>query len=315
MSRTVLCVDTEERIESVTEAIESEDNLSAVSVTSAEAAADVLEREPVVCVVTAYELPDGTGMDIVRAIRERAPQTPCVLFTDLPPSEIDTASFEETIVEYLDRGLPDAEDRLGFVTNDVIEHSAQVSFLTPEDEGERLDALAEYDVEELPVRESFERLTDLIASHFDAGVAFVGLIERDQENFLACHGADLDTLTREETICTHSMLEEDVMVVEDITRDKRFSENQYLENLGVRSYAGANMTTDGGHVIGQVCLIDFEPRDYDAEERAELTEFAEVAMETLDLRQALREARARDDAEVPAEPGPDADVATAEADR
>jgi GAF domain-containing protein len=87
------------------------------------------------------------------------------------------------------------------------------------------------------------------------------------------------------------MLQEDVMVVEDIAEDARFSENEHLENLGIVSYAGANMTAPNGQVIGQVCLIDFERREYDAVERAELQDFAETAMEILELRQTVREAR------------------------
>jgi Response regulator containing CheY-like receiver, AAA-type ATPase, and DNA-binding domains len=290
-SQTVLCVDDEERINDVSAAVNDEETLVAIEATTVEGATARLQQESVVCVVTSYDLADGTGMDVIDAVREHAPQVPSVLFTDRAPNEIDTASFEETIVEYLNRDLPDAHDRLGFIANDVIEHSAQVGFLRPDDEAERLETLAEYDIDELPIEESFERLTDLIASHFDVGVAFIGLIEEDQESFLACHGGDFDSMTREDTICTHSMLQEDVMVVEDITDDNRFNKNEQIVNLGVVSYAGANMTAPDGQVIGQVCAIDFEERHYDAEERAELQDFAETAMEILNLRKSVREAR------------------------
>lgn len=273
-------------------AIDGEDTLTAQSVTSVGDARAALESDSIVCVVTGYDLDDGSGMDVVAAIRELTPQTPCVLFTDVSPADVETDSFEEVIVEYLNRDLPDATDRLGFIVNDVIDHSAQVGFLRPDDEEERLEALADYDVEALPIEESFDRLTDLIATHFDAEVAFIGLIERDEENFLACHGADWDTLTREQTICTHSMLQEDVMVIEDIREDKRFSENEQLANLGIVSYAGANMTTPDGQVIGQVCLIDTERRQYSAAQQAALQQFAETAMEILELRQQVREAQA-----------------------
>ncbi|WP_424002847.1 GAF domain-containing protein [Haloarcula salina] len=290
MARSVLCVDTEERIDDVAAAVEDDDSLTALTATTVEGARETLDAEPIVCVVTAYDLPDGTGLEIVGAIRDIAPQTPCVLFTDVQPTEIDTASFEESIVEYLNRDLPDAHDRLAFVANDVIDYSAQASFIRPDDEDERLETLAQYDVEELPIEDSFDRLTGLIASHFDAAVAFIGLIEEEEENFLACHGGDLDTLTRENTICTHSMLQEDVMVVEDIMEDARFAENEQLQNLGIRSYAGANMTASNGQVIGQVCLLDHVPRSYDAEEQAELEDFADTAMEILELRQTVRDA-------------------------
>ncbi|WP_253738196.1 GAF domain-containing protein [Halohasta salina] len=291
MTRTVLCVDTEARVSDVAATIDAEEDLTAIEATSVSGAIDAIDDEPVVGVVTAYELDDGSGMEVIEAVRKRSPQTPVVLFTDVSPGEIDTSSFKELVVEYLNRELPDAADRLGFIVNDVIDHSAQVGFLTPDDEDERLKALDSYDIEELPIEESFDRLTDLIAAHFDIAVAFIGLIEEDQENFLACTGADWDSLTREDTICTHSMLQEDVMVVEDIADDKRFNKNEQLENLGIVSYAGANMTSSDGHVIGQVCALDHEAKTYTAEEKHRLEQFAETAMEILELRQSVREAR------------------------
>ena len=291
MTRTVLCVDTEARVSDVAAAVDSEESLTAIEATSVGEAVDAIDAEPVVGVVTAYELADGTGMEVIQAVREHTPQTPVVLFTDVSPAEIDTSQFKELVVEYLNRELPDAADRLGFIVDDVIDHSAQVGFLTPDNEDDRLESLEQYDIDELPIEESFDRLTDLITAHFDIAVAFVGLIEEDQENFLACTGADWDTLTREDSICTHSMLQEDVMVVEDIADDKRFNKNELLENLGIVSYAGANMTSSDGHVIGQVCALDHEARTYTAEEKHRLEQFAETAMEILELRQSVREAR------------------------
>ncbi|EMA42367.1 response regulator [Halobiforma nitratireducens] len=112
MTRTVLCVDSEDRVSSVASALGADDDLEAIEASSVTDAADRIASEPVVCVVTAYELPDGDGLDVVEELRSEAPQTPCVLFTDISPAEIDTASVEEVIVEYLNRDLPDAHDRL-----------------------------------------------------------------------------------------------------------------------------------------------------------------------------------------------------------
>lgn len=291
MGRNVLAVDGDAGVEAVSAGLAAEERLTPTQATSVASAREALESRQYDCVVTEYDLPDGTGLEVVEAIREESPQTPVVLFTETPPSEVDTDSFEDLIVEYLNRGLPDAADRLGFVVDDLITHNAQVGFMMPSDEQNRLDSLASYDIEELPIEDSFSRLTDLIASHFDAAVAFIGLLEEDEENFLACTGADWDSLTREQTICTHSMLQDDVMVVEDIRADNRFNENEVLENLGIVSYAGANMTTPDGHVIGQVCLIDHEPRTYSESQRAELQQFAETAMEVLELRETVRDAR------------------------
>jgi GAF domain-containing protein len=292
MVRSVLTVEQSDDVDALASAVDAEESLTATRCTSVQAAREALQDRSFDCVVTEYEFDDGSGLEVVEAIRETDPQTPCVLFTSVKPGEIDTASFEDLIVEYLNKDLPDVYDRLGYVVEDLIEHSTQVGFLKPDDEDERLEALREYDVEELPVEESFDRLTNLVATHFDVAVAFVGLIEEDRENFLACHGADWDSLTREETICTHSMLQEDVMVIEDISADRRFSDNSSLENLGIVSYAGANMTTSDGQVIGQLCLIDYEPREFSPAQREQLQQFAATAMEILELRQTVLDARA-----------------------
>jgi len=100
MTRAVLCVDTEGRVDDVAAAVEADESLTARTATTVEAARETLEAEPIVCVVTAYELSDGTGLEVVGEIRDVVPQTPCVLFTDVQPAEIDTASFEQSIVEY-----------------------------------------------------------------------------------------------------------------------------------------------------------------------------------------------------------------------
>lgn len=284
---TILCVGTETGVDEMRVAIEQQETLSPVVRTSVDSAVDVIATGSVDCVVTGYDLPDGTGVPIIEAIREQSPNTPCVLYTALSPAQIDTSSFDSVGVEYFNRDMPDARDRLGFVVNDIITHNAHAGFLLPDDEQSRLDALAEYDVDSLPIDESFERLTGLIASHFDAAVAFIGLIDRMTEDIIACTGDDWDMLAREDSVCTHSMLQDEVMVVEDITSDARFRNNDTLHQLGIVSYAGANLTTAAGNTIGQVCVIDHEPRNYSKAEQEDLQEFADLAMELLELRQTV----------------------------
>lgn len=66
-------------------------------------------------------------------------------------------------------------------------------------------------------------------------------------------------------------------------------ENDQLQNLGIVSYAGANMTAPNGQVIGQVCVLGREPRQYTEPECETLEQFAETVMEILELRQRLRD--------------------------
>src|SRR6056297_890893 len=110
MSRTVLCVDTEEQISEVSAAVGAEKTLSPIEATSVNEAVETIndDSRSIVGVVTSHELSDGSGMEVIQAVRDQIPQTPVVLFTEVSPAEIDTASFEELLVEYLNRDLPDA---------------------------------------------------------------------------------------------------------------------------------------------------------------------------------------------------------------
>lgn len=290
---TVLCVDPETAArERTVAAFEDRGAFRAIGASDVVGALDAAETGDVDCVVAEHAFPDGTGFEVFDAIRQRHPNAVCVLFTDAGHDEIDSEAFRDTVAEYLPKAGPDARDRLVDVTRNAVVNRTQVGFPLPPDEDERLDALSEYDVDELRTVDTFDRISELIASHFDIDVAFVGLLDEAEERFVACHGADWETLTREDSICTYAILDEDVTVVEDVQADPRFEHNETLRELNICSYAGANLTGPDGRVVGELCCIDDEPRSYTDGELADLQLFAEEVSEQLELRRRLGDAGA-----------------------
>ncbi|SFR69334.1 Response regulator receiver domain-containing protein [Halogeometricum rufum] len=284
---TVVCADSDTEARTETATALSDAGLDTVESASV---ADVKDElgDGVDCVVTEYDLSDGTGMDVVRAVRDSTPDVPCVLYTDERPSSFDTSQVEGMIVEYFRKSAPDAQERLGDLVSDMITQRAQVSYILPDDEEERLAALEQYEIEEFELRASFERISELVASHFGWEAAFVGTIDQNEENFLACHGIELgESADRQDTICTHAILEEQVTVIEDILADHRFVENEMLDSVGIRAYAGANIDTPDGHTIGSLCLIDYEPNTMSEQERREFALFADEVAEQLELRREI----------------------------
>jgi CheY-like chemotaxis protein len=255
--------------------------------TTASDVATVLDAE-VDCVVTATTLPDGTGFDVLERVRADYADCPVVLFGEMSPDDVPKGS-QSHIVEYLPRSIPGARERLVSLVRSATMGGYQVAYPVPEDEQARLEALAAYDVTDFTTAETFDRLTKLVVSHFDIDKAFVGLVDEHEERFVACEGADWQTVAREDTICTHTILEHEVMVVEDITEDPRFAGNDTLRELDIRSYAGAQLTTPDGQTIGALCCTDSETRSYTAAERQDLRLFADEAMEQLELRRRLNQ--------------------------
>lgn len=295
----VLCLSSDETERAETVAALTDAGFEVVEATTVAEGIAALESS-IECVVTATTLTDGSGFDVVEQVRDVHADCPVILFGEASPADVPRRSRTQ-VVEYVPRSIPNARERLVSLAADATVGAYQVAYPVPEDEQKRLEALSTYDVAELAAAEAFDRLTKLVTSHFDIDVAFVGLMDEHEEQFVACEGANWATLAREDTICTHTILQDEVMVVADVTEDPRFAGNDSLRELDIRSYAGVRLTTPDGHAIGALCGIDSEPRSYTEKERAELRLFADEAMEQLALRRRVSEGR--DD-----ERGPDGEV-------
>jgi len=287
---TVLCVDADDDERAATrESLLTDDDVAVTTADSVATAADALDGAAVDCVVTAYDFPDGTGLDVAERVRETTPDTPCILFTDASPDRIDTAGREDVVVEYLPRDTPDARAALVRMVGNLVEQRTQVGYPLPTREDERLAALEQYDRPGMEAADAFDRLTALARGHFGVDVAFVGVIDAHEERFLACTGAAWETLSREDSMCTHTILEDDLMIVEDTHEDGRFADNDRLDELDIRAYAGVPLETPRGATIGAFCLTHDEPRSFTDDELADLRRFADEAMDQLELRRQLNE--------------------------
>ncbi|MDQ2071175.1 GAF domain-containing protein [Haloarcula sp. NS06] len=283
---TVLCVhpDADERAETADALADA--GLAVEEVRSLDTLTAVLDRS-VDCVVTAFDLPDGDGFDVVDAVRAVNPDCVVTLYTEHAPSDLPRGGPEQ-VVEYVPRAVPESRERLADVAAMAAAEVTQAAYPVPETETERLAAVQQYDVDQLAAIDAFDRLTALMTSHFDIDVAFVGLMDEHEERFVACEGANWRTLAREDSICTHTILSDETMVVEDTHEDPRFGEVDALKQLNIRSYAGVRITDKERNAIGAVCCTDGEPRRYTQTELDDLQRFADEVEEQLLLRRRLQ---------------------------
>ncbi|GGN15731.1 GAF domain-containing protein [Halarchaeum nitratireducens] len=246
--------------------------------------------------VTEYELPGGTGLDVVRAVREHAPDAACVLFTSTPVESIDTAAFGDVVADYLTKDEADAREALCDVLEQTLAFRSQTAYPLPDDEDARLDALDRYAGDPAALDASLDRLTEIATALFDLDAAAIGLIDAHEQRFLSCHGVSMGTIDREDTVCTYAMLDDDVTVIEDVGGDARFETNEGVRAAGIAFYASASLVTPDGQTIGTFCVYDDEPRSFDARERELLALLADEAMEQLELRRRLDGDGGEDDA-------------------
>lgn len=236
-------------------------------------------------VVTEHDLPDGDGLSLLGTVRRRHPDAVCVVFTETAV-EAMTTDAAQTVPNYLDRGREAASERLVGLLRESIRGRSHTAYPLPDDEDGRLDAVERLALETMlddpATVERFDRLTELAAGRFDVAYAFVGVLDAHTEQFLACHGFGADQSPREETICTYTLREDDVFVVESVGDDPRFQSGPYRD-LGVDWYAGAQIELDG-RAVGTFCLAHDGPVDFDAEDRRHLRLFAAEAADQLRYR-------------------------------
>ena len=163
----------------------------------------------------------------------------------------------------------------------------------------RLEALRSYGILDTPPEPQFDRLVQRAARECGYPVAMLTMMDAERCWFKATTGLSVAAqqtrqLPREQTFCNYAFRSSGIFVVPDAKADERFSKLRIVDRPGgFRAYAGAQLITPAGHSIGTLCILDENPRELAAEQRAALGRLATDAMALLESR------RRRDDAPAP----------------
>ncbi len=162
-----------------------------------------------------------------------------------------------------------------------------VGLAAPWNEADRLAALEKYAILDTGRESAFDDVAALAADILDAPIAVVNLIAADRQWFKAEVGIGTDSLPLDVSICRHAILQPDVFVVPDLTKDERFDGNPLIHVAGgLRFYAGALLETPDGLPLGTVCVLDTKARPDGISPRQEraLRVLASQTMARLELR-------------------------------
>ena len=159
------------------------------------------------------------------------------------------------------------------------------SYPIPDDEGTRLEALRRYHILDTPPEPAFDRVTVLAAKLFDVPTALIVMVDEHRQWFKSRHGLAVEQTPRSVAFCSHSILHDEVFVVEDSHVDDRFCANPLVTGEPkVRFYAGAPLKTPSGALIGTLALLDRRPRTFDTRARELLEQLARIVIDELELR-------------------------------
>ncbi len=149
----------------------------------------------------------------------------------------------------------------------------------PDDEEERLAVLQELHLLDTETEPSFDHITAKLARAFEVPIALISLVDRDRLFFKSQIGLPEDLAwsreaPRDVSVCGHVIAKNEITVIEDLARDRRFASIPWLKARGLRFYAGAPLHAPDGQPIGSLCLFDTKPRPFTARDQRHLQEYA-----------------------------------------
>jgi hypothetical protein len=161
----------------------------------------------------------------------------------------------------------------------------------PAGEPERLAALKKLNILDTEPEETFDRITRRLAEAFNVPIALLTLVDEYRQFWKSATGLPEDLASarqapRETSICGHVVASDQMLVIEDVLKDKRFANNPFLRERGIRFYAGAPLRTSSGHAIGSLCVLDTQPRTVSNRERTLLQIIADEVMAKIEKRAA-----------------------------
>lgn len=136
----------------------------------------------------------------------------------------------------------------------------------PEQEEKRLAALKALDILYAPLEERFDRITRTLCRVFDVPIAYLALMDKDTQWFKSIQGVQMISTPRKDSLCQHTLLEDEYLLCADMSHDERFAGNPYVTGpFALRFYAGMVLKSRGQNV-GTLCIVDSKPRDFSEED-------------------------------------------------
>ncbi len=129
-----------------------------------------------------------------------------------------------------------------------------------------------------------DEVVKIAALYFKTPICLITILDRKRQWFRARVGTDLQETPRADSFCAYSVAIGDSVEVCDAQQDERFRCNPLVTGEpGIRYYAGVPLVLDGGLVLGNLCVIDTQPRPLmSAADKAMLEQIARLATTRLD---------------------------------
>ena len=140
----------------------------------------------------------------------------------------------------------------------------------------RVEAVRELGLLDTPPEERFDRVVRLAQQFFDVATVAVNLIDDDRLFVKSAVGFESGgSVPRDNSFCPRTIDTQQTLVVPDARNDARWADHPFVTgDPNVRFYAATPLAGPNGQVVGALCMVDREPRELSASDRALLDDLA-----------------------------------------
>jgi signal transduction histidine kinase len=159
------------------------------------------------------------------------------------------------------------------------------------DDQRRMAAILAYDAVRMPPRAELQGVVELAARIAGVPRASVNIITDTEQHQVATTGFEGTVSPLHDSMCAAILGAGRPVVVPDASRDPRFAGNPFVTGRldSIRCYVAHQLVTRDGVPVGTLCVLDTEPRELGAEQRAGLALLAARTVDVFEVRLRGRE--------------------------
>lgn len=156
---------------------------------------------------------------------------------------------------------------------------------------DRLASLRDLDILDTEPEAEFESIVKAAAALCGTPMSLISLVDENRQWFKANVGLPgVSETPRSMAFCARTILQDDILEVDDCTTDERFLDNPLVTGSPeLRFYAGVPLCLSDGSHVGSLCVLDQKPGKLTESQRIVLTHLSEAAVHAMESRRTARQ--------------------------
>ena len=159
----------------------------------------------------------------------------------------------------------------------------------PVKDTDRITEIARLRLHEDQIDEVLDNYVKEVAGEFKLPIGLVSIILDDVQKFVASYGldgwiAETNGSPVEWSFCANSVRSGNPFIVEDADNHDLVKDNPHVKYDNVKCYAGAPLVTKNGYIVGNLCVVGSEERQFNSTEIERLKHYARLVIEHIESR-------------------------------